>query len=155
MDSKFRIKYDYSENKFKVEKENRFNMDYEALVNKNRGYNYGINYHLLANELGKINKDENILMMTDEINHLKRTFQVRFCLVGENDELFCWNDAKNIPRIGEQVTNCNVSGKPNLYDIQWFTVREIFHLSDSVVVCTLSPYKPLSLEQPDKPFKRI
>lgn len=153
MDSKFRVKYDYNENKFKVEKENRFNMDYEALLNKNRGY--GINYQLLANELGKIIKDENILVLTDEINHLKRTFQVRFCLVGENDELFCWNDAKNIPRIGEQVTNCNVGGKRNLYEIQWFTVREIFHLSDSVVVCTLSPYKPLSPEQPDKPFKRI
>lgn len=53
MDSKFRVKYDYSENKFTVEKENRFNMDYNALVNKNRGYNYKNNYQLLANELGK------------------------------------------------------------------------------------------------------
>lgn len=127
-------------------------MKYDVSFDKNRSY--GIDYHLLAHELGKIIKEENILVLTDNIDYIKNTFDVRFCMVGDDEEIFRWTNVRKIPRIGEQVTDCTVSGK-KLYDIKWYTVQEIFHLNEHIVACAVSPYKPLSPEQPDKPFKRI
>lgn len=129
-------------------------MKYGDLVDKNRGY--GIDYHLLAHELGKIIKEENILVLTDDSNRIKDTYDVRFCMVGDDEEIFRWSNARKIPRIGEQVKDSSVSGK-SLYDIKWFTVQEIFHLNDHVVACAVSPYQPPKMKHTDveKPLKRI
>ena len=82
-------------------------------------------------------------------------FDVRFCTVGDNEEIFRWSNTRKIPRIGEQVTDCcNVSGK-KLHEIKWFTVQEIFHLNKHIVVCTVSPYKPSKTKHVEKPLKRI
>lgn len=129
-------------------------MKYGDLVDKNRGY--GIDYHLLAHELGKIIKEENILVLTDDSNRIKDTYDVRFCMVGDDEEIFRWSNVRKIPRIGEQVKDSNVSGK-SLYDIKWYTVQEIFHLNDHVVACSVSPYQPPKMKHTDveKPLKRI
>ena len=126
-------------------------MKYGDLIDKNRGY--GIDYHALAHELGKIIKEENILVLTDDSNHIKDTYDVRFCMVGDDEEIFRWTNVRKIPRIGEQVTDCSVSGK-KLYDIKWYTVQEIFHLNDHIVACAVSPYQPKHTDV-DKPLKRI
>ena len=126
-------------------------MKYDVSFDKNM--DYGIDYHLLAHELGKIIKDENILVLTDNIDYIKNTFDVRFCMVGDDEEIFRWTNVRKIPRIGEQVTDCTVSGK-KLYDIKWYTVQEIFHLNDHIVACAVSPYQPKHTDV-DKPLKRI
>ena len=126
-------------------------MKYDVSFDKNRGY--GIDYHLLAHELGKIIKEENILVLTDNIDYIKNTFDVRFCMVGDDEEIFRWTNVRKIPRIGEQVTDCTVSGK-KLYDIKWYTVQEIFHLNDHIVACAVSAYQPKHTDV-DKPLKRI
>lgn len=77
-------------------------------------------------------------------------------MVGDDEELFRWSNARKIPRIGEQVTDCSVSDR-SLYDIKWYTVQEIFHLNDCVVVCVVSSYQPPKMKHTDvkKPLKRI
>ena len=122
--------------------------------NKNRGY--GIDYHQLANEIMEKIKAKNNNDLIDDSNHIKDTFDVRFCMVGDDEEIFRWSNVRKIPRIGEQVTDCSVSGR-KLYDIKWFTVQEIFHLNDYIVACAVSPYQPLKMKYTDveKPLKRI
>ena len=122
--------------------------------NKNRGY--GIDYHQLTNEIMKKIMAKNNMDLIDDSNHIKDTFDVRFCMVGDDEELFRWSNSTKIPRIGEQVKDSNVSGR-RLYDIKWFTVQEIFHMNDHVVVCSVSPYQPPKMKHTDveKPLKRI
>lgn len=122
--------------------------------NKNRGY--GIDYHQLTNEIMEKIKAKNNMDLIDDSNHIKDTFDVRFCMIGDDEELFRWSNARKIPRIGEQVKDSNVSGR-RLYDIKWFTVQEIFHLNDHVVVCAVSPYQLPKMKHTDvdKPLKRI
>ena len=121
---------------------------------KNRGY--GIDYNALTSEIIKKIKAKNNMDLIDDSNHIKDTFDVRFCMVGDAEELFRWFNARKIPRIGEQVKDSSVSGR-RLYDIKWFTVQEIFHLNDHVVVCSVSPYQPPKIKHMDveKPLKRI
>lgn len=128
-------------------------MKYEDLVDKNKGY--GIDFNLLAYELGKIIKENNMSLI-DDSNYIKDTFDVRFCMVGDDEEIFRWTNVKKIPRIGEQVSDWSMGGK-KLYDIKWFTVHEIFHLNDHVVACSVSPYQPPKMKHTDveKPLKRI
>lgn len=120
---------------------------------------YGIDYRmrmLVHNKFGKNIKEENNMNLIEDSNHIKNTFDVRFCMVGDDEELFRWTNARKIPRIGEQVTDCSVGGR-KLYDIKWFTVKEIFHLNDHIVACAVSPYQPLKMKHTDveKPLKRI
>lgn len=122
--------------------------------NKNRGY--GIDYHQLTNEIMEKIKAKNNNDLIDDSNHIKDTFDVRFCMVGDDEEIFRWTNVRKIPRIGEQVTDCSVIER-KLYDINWFTVKEIFHLNDHIVACTVSPYQPPKMKHTDvdKPLKRI
>ena len=126
-------------------------MKYDVSFDKNRGY--WIDYNQIAYELGKIIKKDSLI---DDSNHIKDTFDVRFCMVGDDEEIFRWSNARKIPRIGEQVKDSSVSGR-KLYDIKWFTVQEIFHLNDHVVVCAVSPYQLPKMKHTDvdKPLKRI
>ena len=122
--------------------------------NKNRGY--GIDYHQLAYEIMEKIKAKNNMDLIDDSNHIKNTFDVSFCMVGDDEEIFRWPNARKIPRIGEQVKDPSVSGR-KLYDIKWYTVQEIFHLNDYVVACAVSPYQPPKMKHTDveKPLKRI
>lgn len=117
---------------------------------------YGIDHHQIVHEIMEKIKANNKMWTIDDSNHNKDTFDVRFCMVGDDEELFRWSNARKIPRIGEQVTDFSVSGR-SLYDIKWYTVQEIFHLNDCVVVCVVSPYQPLKMKHTDveKPLKRI
>lgn len=128
-------------------------MKYEDLVDKNKGD--GIDFNLLSYELGKIIKENNMSLIED-INHIKNTYDVRFCMVGDDEEIFRWANVKKIPRIGEQVSDWSM-GVRKLYDIKWFTAQEIFHLNDYVVACAVSPYQPPKMKHADveKPLKRI
>lgn len=121
---------------------------------KNRGY--GIDYNALTSEIIKKIKAKNNMNFIEDSNHIKNTFDVRFCMVGDDEEIFRWTNVRNIPRIGEQVTDCSVGGR-KLYDIKWFTVKEIFHLNDHIVACAVSPYQPPKMKHTDieKPLKRI
>ena len=95
--------------------------------------------------------------LIEDSNYIKNTFDVRFCMIGDDEEIFRWHNVRKIPRIGEQVKDSsNVSGK-RLYDIKWYTVREIFHLNDYVVACAVSPYQPPKMKHTDveRPLKRI
>ena len=94
--------------------------------------------------------------LIDDNNHNKDSFDVRFCMVGDDEEIFRWSNARKIPRIGEQVTDCSV-GRRKLYDIKWFTVQEIFHLNDHTIACSVSPYQPPKMKHVDveKSLKRI
>ena len=96
------------------------------------------------------------MRLIDDINYIENTFDVRFCMVGDDEEIFRLSNVRKIPRIGEQVKDYNVSGK-RLYDIKWFTVQEIFHLNDHTVACAVSLYQPLKMKHTDveKPLKRI
>ena len=120
------------------------------LSDKYRGY--GIDYNQIAYEIMEKIKANNMGLIDDN-NHNKDTFDVRFCMVGDDEEIFRWTNVRKIPRIGEQVTDCTVSGK-KLYDIKWYTVQEIFHLNDHIVACAVSLYQPKHTDV-DKPLKRI
>ena len=129
-------------------------MKYDVSFDKIR--DYGIDYHQIAYEIMEKIKANNMWTI-DDSNHNKDTFDVRFCIVGDDEEIFRWTNVRKIPRIGEQVKDSsNVSGK-RLYDIKWYTVREIFHLNDYVVACAVSPYQPPKMKHTDveKPLKRI
>ena len=116
---------------------------------------YGIVHHQIANEIMEKIKANNMWTI-DDSNHNKDTFDVRFCMVGDDEEIFRWPNSRKIPRIGEQVTDCSVGGR-KLYDIKWFTVQEIFHLNDHTVACAVSLYQPPKMKHMDveKPLKRI
>ena len=124
------------------------------LSDKYRGY--GIDYNQIAYEIMEKIKAKNNMDLIDDSNHIKNTFDVSFCMVGDDEEIFRWPNARKIPRIGEQVKDLSVSGR-KLYDIKWYTVQEIFHLNDYVVACAVSPYQPPKMKHTDveKPLKRI
>lgn len=124
------------------------------LSDKNKDYE--INHHQIAYEIMEKIKANNNMWTIDDSNHNTDAFDVRFYMVGDDEELFRWSNARKIPRIGEQVTDFSVSGR-SLYDIKWYTVQEIFHLNDCVVVCVVSLYQPLKMKHMDveKPLKRI
>lgn len=126
-------------------------MKYDVSFDKNRGYEIDCNQ--IAYELGKIIKKGGLI---EDSNYNKDTFDVRFCIVGDDEEIFRWPNSRKIPRIGEQVTDCSVGGG-KLYDIKWFTVQEIFHLNDHTVSCAVSPYQPPKMKYTvvEKPLKRI
>lgn len=128
-------------------------MKYDVSFDKIR--DYGIVHHQIANEIMEKIKANNMRLI-DDINYIENTFDVRFCMVGDDEEIFRWSNVRKIPRIGEQVKDYNVSGK-RLYDIKWFTVQEIFHLNDHTVACAVSLYQPLKMKHTDveKPLKRI
>lgn len=117
--------------------------------------NYGIVHHQIANEIMEKMKANNMWTIEDS-NYIENTFDVRFCMVGDDEEIFRWPNSRKIPRIGEQITDCSVGGR-KLYDIKWFTVREIFHLNDHTVACAVSLYRPPKMKHTDveKPLKRI
>ena len=123
------------------------------LSDKYRGY--GIDYNQIAYEIMEKIKANNMGLIDDN-NHNKDTFDVRFCMVGDDEELFRWPNSRKIPRIREQVTDCSVGGR-KLYDIKWYTVQEIFHLNDHTVACVVSLYQPPKMKHTDveKPLKRI
>ena len=123
------------------------------LSDKYRGY--GIDYNQIAYEIMEKIKANNMGMIDDN-NHNKDTFDVRFCMGVDNEEIFRWPYSRKIPRIREQVTDCSVGGR-KLYDIKWYTVQEIFHLNDHTVVCVVSLYQPPKMKHTDveKPLKRI
>lgn len=124
------------------------------LSDKNRDYE--INHHQIVNEIMEKIKQQNNMSLIDDSNHNKDTFDVRFYIVGDDEEIFRWAYVRKIPRIGEQVRDYSVSVR-SLYDIKWYTVREIFHLNDYVVACAVSPYQPPKMKHTDveKPLKRI
>lgn len=128
-------------------------MKYDVSFDKIR--DYGIDHHQIANEIMEKIKANNMWTIDDR-NHIENTFDVIFCMVGDDEEIFRWPNTRKIPRIGEQVKDYNVSGK-RLYDIKWFTVQEIFHLNDHTVACAVSPYQPPKMKHTDveKPLKRI
>lgn len=128
-------------------------MKYDVSFDKIR--DYGIVHHQIANEIMEKIKANNMWTI-DDSNHIENTFDVRFCMVGDDEEIFRWPNTRKIPRIGEQVTDCSVGGR-KLYDIKWFTVQEIFHLNDHTVVCVVSPYQHPKMKHTDveKPLKRI
>ena len=128
-------------------------MKYDVSFDKIR--DYGIVHHQIANEIMEKIKANNMRLI-DDINYIENTFDVRFCMVGDDEEIFRWSNVRKIPRIGEQVTDCSVGGR-KLYDIKWFTVQEIFHLNDHTVACAVSPYQPPKMKHTDveKPLKWI
>lgn len=127
-----------------------------GFVDKNRDYE--INHHQIAYEIMEKIKANNNMWTIDDSNHNTDAFDVRFYMVGDDEEIFRWSNSRKIPRIGEQVTDCDCSvGERKLYDIKWYTVEEIFHLNDYVVACTVSSYQPPKMKHTDveKPLKRI
>ena len=73
-------------------------MKYDVSFDKIR--DYGIDHHQIANEIMEKIKANNMWTI-DDSNHNKDTFDVRFCMVGDDEEIFRWPNARKIPRIGE------------------------------------------------------